>query len=78
MANPSENIARDRAPYFRHARTMQRRAATASLIGSVIEWYDFSSSSAPLRLSYFPNCSFPTPRVARFLALHKRLHDFLT
>ena len=41
MANPSENIARDRAFNFRHARTMQRRAATASLIGSVIEWYDF-------------------------------------
>ncbi|KAA1003411.1 MHS family MFS transporter [Paraburkholderia panacisoli] len=41
MANPSEDIARDHAPNFRHARTIQRRAATVSLIESVIEWYDF-------------------------------------
>ena len=65
MANPSEDNARDRAPNFRHARTMQRRAATASLIGSVIEWYDFFIFGTAAAL-VFPKLFFPNAATIKF------------
>jgi len=58
MANAAEDITRDHAPQPRHARTMQRRAATASLIGSVIEWYDFFIFGTAAAL-VFPKLFFP-------------------
>jgi hypothetical protein len=62
MANAAEDITRDHAPQPRHARTMQRRAATASLIGRSSNGTT-SSSSAPLPRLSSQSCSSPTPPV---------------
>jgi hypothetical protein len=61
MANAAEDIMRDHAPQPHHARTIQRRAAMASLIGSVIEWYDFvifgNAAALVFPMLFFPNAA---------------------